>query len=45
MENHYGKISRGALARADVLSDRAIFWGLISTVVVVAVAMLKGMHW
>ena len=45
MENHYGKISRGALARADGLSDRAIFWGLISTVVVVAVAMLKGMHW
>ena len=45
MEDYYGKISRGALARADGLSDRAIFWGLISTVIIVAVVMLRSMHW
>lgn len=45
MENDYRKMSREALVRADLLSERAIFWSLVSTVVVVAVAMLKGMHW
>jgi hypothetical protein len=45
MKYHYEKVSRGALARVESLPDRAIFWGLVSTVVLVAVAMLKGMHW
>ena len=45
MEDHYGRMSRGTLALADRWSDRAIFWGLISTVVVVAIAMLRAMHW
>ena len=45
MENDYGKISRGPMARVDGIPDRAIFWGLVSTVILVAVAMLKGMHW
>jgi len=45
MKDHYEKVSRGALARVNGLSDRTIFWGLISMVLVVAVAMLRGMHW
>ena len=38
----YGKMSREALARVDALSERAIFWSLIVTVVVIAIAMIKG---
>lgn len=42
MNEDYGKISRDALVRANEISERAIFWGLVLTVVVVVVAMLKG---
>ena len=39
----YTKVLAKVLARADVLSDRMIFWGLVSTAVVISIAMLKGM--
>jgi len=38
----YGKMSRDALLRANEISERAIFWGLVFTVVIVVVAMVKG---
>lgn len=43
MDEDYGNISREALARANEISERAIFWGLVSTVVVVVITMLKGL--
>ena len=43
MAKYYGKISRGALARTDELSDRAIFWSMIFTVLVVVAGMLRGL--
>ncbi len=42
MAEDYGKLSREALARANEISEGAIFWGLVFTVVVVVIAMLKG---
>ena len=41
MDEDYEKISREALARADEISERVIFWGLGLTVVF-GIAMLKG---
>jgi hypothetical protein len=41
MAEDYGKLSREALARANEISEKAISWGLVFTVVVIA--MLKGM--
>ena len=38
----YTKVSGRVLARADVLSERMIFWGLVSTSLVISFAMLKG---
>ncbi|MBI3529637.1 MAG: hypothetical protein HY067_16935 [Betaproteobacteria bacterium] len=43
MAEDYGKISREALARANEISEIAIFWSLVFTVVVVVTAMIKGM--
>ena len=43
MANDYGKISRGALARTDEISDRAIFWSMIFTVLVVVAGMIRGL--
>jgi hypothetical protein len=37
------KLSGKVVAQADLLSERMIFWGLVSTAVVISVAMLKGM--
>lgn len=42
MDEDYGKIWREALARANEISERVIFWGLGLTVVVFGIAMLKG---
>jgi len=42
MDEDYGKISHEALELANEMSERAIFWGLVFTVVVVAIGMLKG---
>ena len=41
MAEDYGKLSREALARANEIAEKAISWGLVFTVVVIA--MLKGM--
>lgn len=43
MDQDYGKDSREALVRANEVTERAIFWGLVITVVVVGIAMLKGL--
>jgi hypothetical protein len=43
MAEDYGKISREALARANEISEIAIFWGVIIAIVVVVIAMIKGM--
>ena len=43
MADDHGKISRETLARANEISEVAIFWGLVLTVVVVVIAMIKGM--
>jgi hypothetical protein len=42
MDEDYGKMSREALARANEISERVFFWGLVHTVVVFGIAMLKG---
>ncbi|MFL6579720.1 MAG: hypothetical protein ACJ8G2_03170 [Burkholderiales bacterium] len=41
--NDYRKASRKAMARADKVSERMIFWGMVSTFIVISLAMLKGM--
>jgi hypothetical protein len=38
-----GKISNATLARTDEISERAIFWGMIFTVLVVIAGMTRGM--
>jgi hypothetical protein len=43
MEENYRRISRGALARTEEISDRAIFWGMIFTVLVVVAGMIRGL--
>lgn len=43
MAGDYGKLSREALIRANQESETAIFWGLVITVILVVVAMIKGM--
>ena len=42
MKNDYRHISRGTLARTNELSERAILWSMIVTVLVVAAGMIKG---
>jgi hypothetical protein len=44
MAEDYGKSSREALARANEISEKAIFWGLVIAVFVVVIAMIKGVH-
>ncbi len=39
----YGKVSRDTVTRANEISEVAIFWGLVLTVIVVVIAMVKGM--
>jgi hypothetical protein len=43
MAEDYEKISRGALVGTDEISERAIFWSLIFTVLVVVAGMIRGM--
>ena len=43
MDEDFGKMSRKALARANALSEIAILWGLVIAIIVVAIAMMKGM--
>lgn len=43
MAEDYGKLSREALVRANELSERAIFWSMIFTVLVVVAGMIRGM--
>ena len=43
MNEDYRKISRETLDRANEITEVAIFWGLVLAVVVVVVAMLKGL--
>ena len=43
MAEDYGKISREALARVNAISEISIFWGLVIAIVVVVIAMIKGM--
>ena len=43
MNEDHGKMPRSTLDRANEISEVAIFWGLILTVVVVVIAMLKGL--
>jgi hypothetical protein len=42
MARDYVKISRGALARTEEISERAIFWSMIFTVLVVVAGMIRG---
>jgi hypothetical protein len=43
MANDYMKIPRRALARANAISERTIFWGMIFTVLVAIAGMTRGM--
>jgi len=40
--NGYRKASSNVMGRADKLSERVIFWGLVSTAIVISLAMMKG---
>ena len=43
MADDYGKISRKVLARANKISEIAIFWGLVIATIAFVIAMIKGM--
>lgn len=43
MNEDYRKVSRETLDRANEISEVAIFWGLVLTVIVVVIAVLKGL--
>jgi hypothetical protein len=43
MDKGYGKNSSNTLVRANEFSERAIFWGMIATVLVVFAGMIKGL--
>jgi len=43
MANDYMKIPRRALARANAIPERTIFWGMIFTVLVAIAEMTRGM--
>ena len=45
MAEDSGKMSRKALDRADALSEIAILWGLVIAIIVVVIAMMKGVFW
>ena len=40
--NGYRKASNNVTVRADKLSELVIFWGLVSTAIVISLAMMKG---
>ena len=40
--NGYRKASNNVMVRADKLSEPAIFWVLVSTAIVISLAMMKG---
>jgi|tagenome__1003787_1003787.scaffolds.fasta_scaffold17458220_1 hypothetical protein len=39
----YTRLSSAVAERIDVLSERVIFWGLVSTSIVISTAILKDM--
>ena len=43
MKYVYRRISRGAVAQTDELSERAIFWSMIFTELVVIAGMIRGL--
>ena len=43
MKNDYRPVSRGTVARTNELPVRAIFWGMVFTVLVVVAWMIRGM--
>ena len=43
MKNDYRRVSRGTLARTNEVPERAIFWGMVFTVLVVVAWMIRGM--
>ena len=43
MNEDYRKVTRETLDRANEISEVAIFWGLVLTVIVVVIAVLKGL--
>ncbi|HVY06148.1 MAG TPA: hypothetical protein VHB46_09250 [Burkholderiales bacterium] len=43
MTANYQQTSRSALQRIDRLSERVIFWCMVSAVMVISVAMIRGM--
>lgn len=43
MDGSHESLSPVKLAQIDKISEIAIFWSLLSTVIVVAIAMLKSM--
>jgi len=43
MKDDYRQISRGALARTNELSERAILWGMIFTALVAIAVTIKGL--
>jgi hypothetical protein len=43
MAENYGKISREALPRVNAISEIAIFWGLVITVFLVVIALIKSL--
>ena len=45
MAEEIGKISRKALGRANTLVEIAVLWGMVIAIIVVVVAMMKGLFW
>jgi hypothetical protein len=43
MADDFMKVPRKALARANAISHRTIFWGMIFTVLVAIAGMIRGM--
>ena len=43
MKNDYRRVSRESVARANEVPERAIFWGMVFTVLVVVAWMIRGM--
>ena len=43
MAEDYGKTSRESLERATEITEIAIFWGAVIAIVVLVIAMIKGM--
>jgi hypothetical protein len=45
MAEKVGNMSRKALGRANTLVEIAILWSMVIAVIVVVVAMMKGLFW